>query len=227
LPTEHEARAVLESYGIKGPAERFVASPEEAAAAAGAIGFPVVLKCLVAGVVHKSDAGLVKLRLHSEEAVRLAAEETRTRAARMQPDRQLGFLVQKMVSPVAELLVGARVDPEFGPLIVVGAGGVNVELYKDVSVNVAPISEDEALAALESTRISRVLDGWRGAAPGDREATARGVAALSRFMADFAGEIAEVEINPFAVLEAGGGCLALDCVIVPRGGEKGSDPFPG
>jgi acyl-CoA synthetase (NDP forming) len=215
LPAEHEARAVLESYGIKGPEERFAASPAAAAAAASAIGFPVVLKCLVADLVHKSDAGLVKLRLASEQSIRDEAEDMLRRAGNS--GKPLGFLVQKMIAPVAEILVGARVDPDFGPLIVVGAGGVHVELYKDVSVNVAPISEDEALAALRSTRISRVLDGWRGGAPGDRKAAARGIAALSRFMADFAGEIEEVEINPFAVLEEGSGCLALDCVIAPAG----------
>jgi succinyl-CoA synthetase beta subunit len=191
------------------PEERFVSSPEAAAAAARAIGFPVVLKGVVAGVVHKYDAGLVKLRLASDEAVREAAEKMGKPNLGL-----LGFLVQKMIAPVAELLVGARVDPDFGPLIVVGAGGVNVELYKDVSVSTAPISEEEALAALASTRIARVLDGWRGAARGDSKAAAGSVAALSRFIADFAGEIGEVEINPLAVLEEGKGCLALDCVIV-------------
>src|SRR6185436_14532737 len=209
MPPEHEARAILETYGIRGPEERFVRTPAEAAAAARAIGFPVVLKGIVAGVVHKSDAGLVKLRLASEESVRDAAEKM------AKPN--LGFLVQKMITPIAELLVGARVDPDFGPLIVVGAGGVNVELYKDVSVSTAPISEPDALAALTSTRIARTLDGWRGAARGDTKAAARTIAALSRFIADFADDFQEVELNPLAVLEEGNGCLALDCVIVPRG----------
>ena len=127
-----------------------------------------------------------------------------------------GYLVQKMMSPVAEILVGARVDPDFGPLIVVGAGGINVELYKDVAVRIAPIGEAEALEALAATRISRVLDGWRGAPPADRKAAAKGIAALSRFIADFADEILEVEINPFAVFAEGQGCLALDAVIVAR-----------
>jgi succinyl-CoA synthetase beta subunit len=136
--------------------------------------------------------------------------------AKMKGKTILGLLVQKMMSPVAEILVGARVDPDFGPLIVVGAGGLNVELYKDVAVRVAPIDEEQALAALASTRISRVLDGWRGAPAGDRKAAAKGIAALSRFIADFSGEVQEVEINPFAVFEAGKGCLALDCVIVAQ-----------
>jgi succinyl-CoA synthetase beta subunit len=115
------------------------------------------------------------------------------------------YLVQKMMSPIAEILVGARVDPDFGPLIVVGAGGINVELYKDVAVRIAPISEVEALEALGATRISRVLDGWRGAPAADKKAAA-----------DFADEILEVEINPFAVFAEGQGCLALDAVIVAK-----------
>jgi succinyl-CoA synthetase beta subunit len=173
----------------------------------------VVLKGLVADMMHKSDAGLVKLRLASEQTVREAAAEM---LRRVEGQRLVGLLVQQMISPVAEILVGARIDPDFGPLIVVGAGGVNVELYKDVSVNTAPIDEDQALAALQSTRISRVLDGWRGAPPGDRGAAAKVIAGLSRFVADFAQELEEVEINPLAVLEEGEGCLALDCVIVQR-----------
>lgn len=206
MPAEHEARQILASYGIAGPEDRFVSTAEEAANAAQEIGFPVVLKGIVPGMIHKSDAGLVKLRLASVDAVRQAAQQMKAP----------GFLVQKMMSPVAEILVGARVDPDFGPLIVVGAGGINVELYKDVAVRVAPIDEEEALAALALTRISRVLDGWRGGPVGDRKAAAKGISAVSRFIADFADEVREVEINPFAVLEEGRGCVALDCVIISK-----------
>ena len=206
LPAEHEARAVLASYGIAGPKELFVKTAEEAAKAAQAIGFPVVLKGIVPGMIHKSEAGLVKLRLGSAEEVRESAQKMNAP----------GFLIQKMAFPVAEILVGARVDPDFGPLIVVGAGGINVELYKDVAVRIAPIGEEEALEALGATCIDRVLQGWRGAPAADRKAAARAVSALSRFIADFADEVVEVEINPLGVFEEGKGCLALDCVIVRR-----------
>jgi len=206
VPAEHEARRILASYGIAGPQERFVATAEEAAKAAAKIGFPVALKGMVPGMVHKSEAGMVKLRIASPEEVLEAARKMSAP----------GYLVQKMMSPVAEILVGARVDPDFGPLIVVGAGGINVELYKDVAVRIAPIGEAEALEALAATRISRLLDGWRGAPPADRKAAAKGIAAVSRFIADFADEILEVEINPFAVFAEGQGCLALDAVIVAK-----------
>ena len=216
LPAEHEARNILEAYGIAGPQERVVATANEAAQAALEIGFPVVLKCIVADMIHKSDAGLVKLRLDSADAVRAAADGMLERAARLDGKPVLGLLVQKMMFPVAEILVGARVDPDFGPLIVVGAGGINVELYRDVAIRMAPIEEGEALAALASTRTGRVLEGWRGAAAGDRAAAAKAISAVSHFIADFSGQVREVEINPFAVFEEGKGCLALDCVIIPR-----------
>ena len=206
MPAENEARKVLACYGIVGPTEILVANPAQAANAAMEIGFPVVLKGIVPGTIHKSDAGLVKLRLGTAEAVRDAAQQMKARA----------FLVQKMEFPVAEILVGARVDPDFGPLIVVGAGGINVELYKDVAVRIAPINEEEALEALAATKISRVLDGWRGAPPADKKAAAKTIAAVSRFIADFAGEVQEVEINPLAVFAEGKGCLALDAVIVAK-----------
>jgi acyl-CoA synthetase (NDP forming) len=206
-PAEHEARKVLACYGIAGPKEALVATARQAANASMEIGFPVVLKGIVPGVIHKTEAGLVKLRLESAEAVLAAAKQMKAYA----------FLVQKMESPVAEILVGGRVDPEFGPLVVVGAGGVNVELYKDVAVRIAPVSEAEALEALCATKISRVLDGWRGAPPADKAAAAKAIAAVSQFIADFAAEVREVEVNPLAVFAAGQGCAALDCVIVPGG----------
>ena len=205
-PAEHEARAILAGYGIAGPREKYVTSADDAAKAAMEIGFPVVLKGVVPGTLHKTEAGLVKLRLQGAHAVRDAAGLMNAP----------GYLVQQMISSVAELFVGARVDPDFGPLVVVGAGGVNVELYKDVAVRLAPISEEEALAAIATTRVSRLLDGWRGAKPADVAALANAVSALSRFIVDFASEVSEVEINPLAVLEQGRGCIALDAVMVKK-----------
>jgi acyl-CoA synthetase (NDP forming) len=213
-PSETEARHILAPYGIAGPRERLVANAADAAAAAAEIGFPVVLKCLIAGMVHKSDAGFVDVGLRSSEEVSAAAERMLAKAAGM--GELLGLLVQEKVSPVAELLVGARVDPDFGPLIVVGAGGILVELYRDVAVRVAPLDEEAAREALAATRIDRMLDGFRGRPRGDRAATARAVSALSRFIVDFADDIAEVEINPLAVMPEGQGCSALDCVIIPK-----------
>lgn len=211
-PAEHEARAVLAVYGIAGPRERLTAGADEAAAAATALGLPVALKVSARDVVHKTELGLVRLGLRSADEVREAAREllARARAAALGEAR---LVVAEMVTPVAELLVGARVDRDFGPIVVLGGGGVTVELYRDVAIRLAPVTEAVAREMLAETRAAALLGGWRGRPPGDAGAVARAVAALSRFIVDFAGEVAEVEVNPLAVLP--GGAVALDAVIVP------------
>jgi succinyl-CoA synthetase beta subunit len=108
------------------------------------------------------------------------------------------------------------VDPDFGPLIVVGAGGAQVELYKDVAIRLAPVSEQTAMEAIASTKIMRLLSGFRGRPPGDIQAVARTMSAVSRFIAEFSDRISEIEINPLAVMENGQGCVALDCVLIPK-----------
>jgi succinyl-CoA synthetase beta subunit len=188
-------------------------------AAAAEIGFPVVLKGLVENMVHKSDAGLVKVGLISTEDVRLAAEAMLSSTAGLH-DHFLGFLVQRKISSLAEIFVGARVDADFGPLVVVGAGGVQVELYKDVAIRSAPINEETAAEAIASTKIARLLGGFRGQPAGDVQAVARTLSALSRFIAEFSDRISEIEINPLAVMAKGQGCIALDCVLIPNGLER-------
>jgi len=209
-PVEHEARAIVAPYGIDGPRERFVRDPTEAAAAAHQLSYPVALKAMVGGVVHKTEHGLVRVGIRSDDELRAEAVAMLERAGA----GALGLLVQEMVKPVAELLVGARVDPDFGPVIVVGGGGMLVEVYKDAAVRLAPVSEETARAMIEETRAATLLGGWRGRPPGDVDAAARAVARLSEFVADFREQVREVEINPLAVLERG--VCALDCVIVPR-----------
>ena len=157
-PVEHEARAIVASYGIDGPRERFVRDPEEAVTAARDFGYPVVLKAMLAGVVHKTEHGLVRVGLRSEDELRDEAAAMLERAGAA----VLGLLVQEMVKPVAEMLVGARVDPDFGPVIVVGGGEMLVEVYKDAAVRLAPVSEETARAMIGETRAAALLGGWRG-----------------------------------------------------------------
>lgn len=216
MPGEYEARSILASYGVTGPREHVVKTAQEAASAATDIGFPIVLKCIVANMIHKSDAGMVAVGLRSADEVLQSATAMLHKASELDQGAVLGLLVQEKAAPIAELFLGARVDPEYGPLVAVGAGGVLVELYRDVAVRLAPINEATALEALESTKISRTLDGWRGAPRADKHATARIISAVSHFIADFGEEIGEVEINPLAIFAEGKGCSALDCVIIPR-----------
>lgn len=216
MPGEHEARKILASYGISGPREHVVQTAQEAARAAADIGFPVVLKCIISGMVHKSDAGMVSVGLRSVDDVLQAASGMLRKAAELNQGSVLALLVQEKAAPIAELFLGARVDPEFGPLVAVGAGGVLVELYHDVAVRIAPIGEAAALEALESTKISRTLDGWRAAPRADKSAAAQIISAVSHFIADFGADVSEVEINPLAIFAEGHGCSALDCVIIPQ-----------
>ncbi|RJF67409.1 acetate--CoA ligase family protein [Rhodopseudomonas palustris] len=216
LAAEHEAREVLASYGVRGPRDWLAATADEALRAAAEISYPVVLKGLVSNVLHKSDAGLVKVGLRSDADLRRALDAMQIALAAFPAADVLGFLVQQQVASVGEIFVGARIDPEFGPLVVVGAGGVQVELYKDVAIRAAPIDEAAAFEAIAATKVAKLLGGFRGAPQADIAAVARAVSALSRFIVDFNDEIAEVEINPLAVLEEGSGCIALDCVLVTR-----------
>jgi acyl-CoA synthetase (NDP forming) len=208
LAAEHEAREALRSYGVDGPRGRIVGSAEEVVAAATELGFPVVLKGIVENIVHKSDAGLVKVGLRTEADVRRAVATMEASLAAFPASKFLGFLVQQQVASLGEIFVGARVDRDFGPLIVVGAGGLQVELYKDVAIRLAPISESEAREMLQSTKVSKLFEGFRGAPLGDVDAVARTVSAVSRFIASFSDRISEIEINPLAVRERGQGCVA-------------------
>lgn len=213
---EHEARGVLAAWDIRGPREMLASTVQEAARAAEQLGYPVVVKALLEGVLHKTEARLVKVDIRSEHELRVAAADLVASAETLGSGRPYRILVAEMVSPIAELIAGARVDPEFGPVVVVGGGGVLVELYKDLAVRLAPVTQETALEMIEETKAAALLAGWRGRPRGDIDDAARVVAALSAFIASFRDEVTEVEINPLAVLEQGHGTCALDCLIVPR-----------
>jgi acyl-CoA synthetase (NDP forming) len=211
---EHAAKQVLEAYGIASLRERLVDTPEQAASAARELGKTVVLKALVPGVAHKSELGLVRLGIETPDKARQGAEELLAKARGLAEASSIKLLVQEMVQPIAELLVGARIDLEFGPIIVVGGGGLNVELFKDVAIRLAPVTAEVAVEMIKSTKTGRLLEGWRGRPKGDVATAAATIAAVSRFIADFRDKVLEVEINPLAVLEEGRGCRPLDCLIV-------------
>lgn len=208
---EHEARHVLAAYGVRGPREVVAHGVDEALKAARSLGYPVVLKGIVAEVAHKTEAGLVKLGIASDDQLRVAALDLLQRGG-----AAAALLVQELVRPVAEVLVGARIDADFGPIVVVGAGGVMVELYRDVSIRLAPVTDRVAVQMIAQTRAGALLSGWRGRPRGDVEATAAAVVALSQLIADLRDDIVEVEINPLAVLEDGHGVSAIDALIVRR-----------
>ena len=161
-------------------------------------------------ITHKSDVGGVVLNLADAEAVRAAFEAVITSARTAYPDATIeGVLVQKMVDKGQELIVGVRRDPQFGPLALVGRGGIEVELLRDVAMGVAPLTRSQAERMLDSTRTGVRLKGWRGSPPADRAAVLDAMLRLSQAACDFP-EIAELEINPLYVLSAGQGAYAVD-----------------
>lgn len=196
----------LGGYGLGAPQQAFAASPEEAALTAAAIGFPVALKIVSPDISHKTEIGGVRLGLADADAV---IREARDLAQIMAGHALTGFLVQEMVDGL-EMIVGVRDDPQFGPLVLVGLGGVFVELLRDVSLRLAPVDAAEARAMLAGLRGAKALDGFRGRSPRDVGALAEAVAGLSRFYLDHRPWLQEIEINPLMVLAEGDGVRAVD-----------------
>ena len=201
---------LVAAYGIELPPTQMAVDANEAVRLAEEIGYQVALKLVSSDITHKSDVGGVVLNLADAEAVRAAFEAVITSARTAYPDATIeGVLVQKMVDKGQELIVGVRRDPQFGPLALVGRGGIEVELLRDVAMGVAPLTRSQAERMLDSTRTGVRLKGWRGSPPADRVAVLDAMLRLSQAACDFP-EIAELEINPLYVLSAGQGAYAVD-----------------
>ena len=216
-----EAAALMAAYGIATPGSALAPTPDEAACAAGRIGFPVVVKIVSPQIVHKTDVGGVALDLGDAAAVRAAAASMLARARERYPDAVVeGFLVQKMLKGGLELIAGVTRDPQFGPLVMVGSGGVAVELTRDVAFDLAPLNSMQAGALLDQTTAGPLLEGYRGAPACDRAAVEDMIVRLSRLARDLPA-IAEIEINPIIAHAAGEGASAVDVrVILDKGGAS-------
>ncbi len=209
-----EARAILEAYGFPVPPSRLASTADEAVAAAEEMGYPVVLKVASPDILHKTDVGGVKLNLRSPNDVRDAFDLIVYRATRYLPEARIwGCLVQKMVPAGREVLTGMSRDPQFGPLVAFGLGGIYVEALKDVVFRVAPFSRHEAEEMIREIRAYPLLEGVRGEPPADHEAMADALCRVSQLVTDFP-EIVELDINPLMVFEEGRGAVALDMRLV-------------
>lgn len=202
--------ATLESYGIYGPRSRLVRSAKEAADAAAEIGFPVALKIRSADILHKTEAGGVALGLANAKAVAEAARKMRESALAAHPTAEIdGYLVQEMASGI-EVIVGARTDPLYGPLLLVGAGGILVELTKDAVLELLPVTSKRIGAMLDKLKVAKLLDGFRGRPPADRKALEAAIAGVARFYLDHRAALRDIEINPIIVRGEGEGVVAVD-----------------
>jgi acetyl-CoA synthetase (ADP-forming) len=214
LPTGPSGRedlsSLLRSYGIPLAREAMARNVDAAVAAAHEIGHPVALKGAARDLVHKSDVGAVRLDLRDEAAVREAWQAIGSAVRDKHGAGLDGCLVQEMVSGSTELIVGIRRDPQFGPVVLVGSGGILVELLKDVEVAPAPVSRDQAIAVLRRLRIAPIIDGIRGQPPLDIDAAAEVIERMSWLAADLGTRLTDAEINPLVLRKRGAGAVAVD-----------------
>jgi len=211
---EAASKRAIAGTGIAAPGERIATTADAACEAAGELGIPVVMKLLSERIVHKSDIGGVRLNLTTEDAVRDAFEAIAAAGRAADPDTATPeILVQKQVAGGVEVILGARIDAVFGPMVMVGAGGILAEIVSDVTFRLAPIPVEEARRMVAETRVATVLAGVRGRPAADAEALARAIAALSERIAMADGGLQEVEINPLFVQPQGSGVVAGDCVV--------------
>jgi hypothetical protein len=211
---EFRAKAILAKAGLPVLDEALVHDPAAARAAASRISGPVALKIVSPDLPHKTECGGVRLGLIDEASVEAAAAEMLGEVHRRAPCARIeGLLVSPMVPDGIEMIVGTTLDPTFGPVVMIGFGGIFVELMRDVNFRYGAIGPDEAHRMIDELQGRRILDGVRGRPPSDIDALARSVALLSRFGLANAGRLRGVEINPLLVRPEGLGCVMLDALL--------------
>jgi succinyl-CoA synthetase beta subunit len=210
--SEWEGKQALRAYGVTVPDGRLASTVEEAAAAAQAIGFPVVLKAVDADIAHKTEIGAVRLNLKDAASVAEAA----VTLLGLSPT----LLVERMVpDAVAELIVGVDRDPALGHYLVIGSGGILVDLVGDRSVLLLPASEREIRAALGVLKVARLLAGYRGKPAGDQDAAVKAIMAIQSYALANLDRLLELDVNPLIVRPAGQGAVAVD-VLIRLGGPE-------
>jgi acetyltransferase len=210
-----EAWDILKAYEMNIPRSELAKTADEAVKIAGEIGYPVVMKIASPDILHKTDVGGVKVGLESADQVRDAFDLMLFRTERYLPEAEIwGCQVQEMAPPGGmEVLIGMNRDPQFGPLVTFGLGGIYVEALKDVTFRIAPFTRLDAEAMLTEIRSKALLDGVRGKPPVDKEALIKTLLRIGQFVQDYP-EIAELDINPLIVYPEGQGALAIDMRLV-------------
>jgi acetate---CoA ligase (ADP-forming) len=211
---EFEAKTIMEAYSFIVPPGTLATSVDEAVRFADEVGYPVAMKISSPDILHKSDVGGVKIGLANAQAVEDAFELMMLRIKRKKPEAQLrGVLVEKMILGGREVILGMKKDPQFGPMLMYGLGGIFVEVLKDVAFGLAPITEDECYKIIESTRSYKLLLGARGQKPVDISLIVSNMQRLSQLVVDFP-EIDEVDINPLKVGQTGDNAYVVDARII-------------
>ena len=218
--TEYHARSLLELYGIGANAGTLAGSAAEAEAAARVIGGPLAVKVQSADIPHKTEAGAVALNVRPED-VRAAHERVLENAKRFAPTAQIGgVLVQAMAPAGREVIVGISRDECWGPVLMLGLGGVMVEAIRDAVLAPVPLDHEATLALIHRLKASAVFGSYRGMPPADTEALADLIVKLSQFAFDHADDLAEVDLNPVIVHARGDGITVVDALIIKRTGQR-------
>lgn len=213
--TEVEAKAIFEAYGLPVAHTRLATTEDEAVSLAETIGYPVVMKIVSPDILHKSDAGGVKVNITDAGSVREAFHTILENAKAYKPDADIhGVAIQRMAPWGTEVILGSVNDQTFGPTVMFGLGGIFVEILKDVTFRVAPISTDQALTMLSEIKGAPILEGARGEAPKDRQALAEVLSRYSQMICDLADEIQESDANPVIVYDEGEGVTIVDARII-------------
>lgn len=202
--TEFESKELLQQIGIDVPHQKLASIKEETISAAEEIGFPVVLKLMAEDVVHKSDSGAVKLNIKTKAEVESAYDDL----MKIPSQSKKMISIQKMErEPITELIIGMTTDPQFGPALMFGIGGILVELLEDVSFRIAPITEYDAKEMIQEIKGFPILDGYRGKPKADIDAIINTLMKMSDFVTQFEDLIQEIDLNPVFIYEKGLVCV--------------------
>ena len=219
---EVDSKALIRAYGIDSPREHFAQSADEAISAAQEIGFPVVLKVVSPDVQHKTEVGGVFTDLHDAEGLGRAFALIKANLKAADPGaRFAGVLVAEQAQRGIELVLGVQRDPEVGPVVMFGTGGVYLEVKKDVAFGAVPLSESRARAMIAKTSAGRLVGGYRGAPAADVDAVAEALIGLSRLAQDLGDSLESIDLNPVLAVPGQTGTLALDALVVLRNDSPG------
>jgi len=218
IMTEDQGKALLAAYSIPVTREAVGADLQKVRGIAQRIGFPVALKILSPQVTHKTDVGGLRLDLADQDELEAAYNEISTAVQQNAPEADIqGFLVQEMAPAGREVIIGINHDPQFGPVIMFGLGGIFVEILKDVSIRRVPIQEQDAWEMIREIKGYRLLKGVRGEKGYDLKAVVDVLIAVSQMAVDLKDRVREIDINPLIVYPDGGGVKAVDCLIIKKG----------
>ena len=210
---EDEGRDILDAYGFPLPQSVVATTEDEAVAAANKIGYPIVMKISSPQIVHKSDAGGVKVNLTNDDETRDGFKTIMDNARKYDSNADIkGVLIVEMVKGGKEMIIGSKLEPGMGPVVMLGMGGIYVEILKDVTFRLAPLTDQEANDMISSIKTKKLLDGVRGEEPSDINKLSECIQRLSQLVSDFK-EIKELDMNPVLVMEKGQGCKILDVRI--------------